>query len=69
MKGLKLRPINATTSALLLILIVYAALGTLFAITTPPWQNPDEPAHYNYVAHVANERQLPVLQMGDYDEA
>ena len=69
MKGLKLRPINATTSALLLILIVYASLGTLFAITTPPWQNPDEPAHYNYVAHVANERQLPVLQMGDYDEA
>ena len=64
-----LRPINATTSALLLILIVYAALGTLFAITTPPWQNPDEPAHYNYVAHVAIERQLPVLQMGDYDEA
>ena len=44
-------------------------MGTLFAITTPPWQNPDEPAHYNYVAHVANERQLPVLQMGDYDEA
>lgn len=61
--------INATVYTLLLILIVYAALGTLFAVKTPPWQNPDEPAHYNYVAHLATERKLPVLQMGDYDEA
>ena len=38
-------------------------------VTTPPWQNPDEPAHYNYIAHIATERQLPVLRMGDYDEA
>ena len=64
-----LRPINATASALLLILVVYAALGTLFAVKTPPWQNPDEPAHYNYIAHIATESQFPVLQMGDYDEA
>ncbi len=64
-----LRPINATASALLLILVIYAGLGTLFAVKTPPWQNPDEPAHYNYIAHIAGERQLPVLQMGDYDEA
>ena len=64
-----LRPINATASALLLILVVYAGLGTLFAVKTPPWQNPDEPAHYNYIAHIATEGQFPVLQMGDYDEA
>ena len=35
----------------------------------PPWQNPDEPAHYNYVAYLATEGKLPVLQMGDYDGA
>ncbi len=64
-----LRGTNATAYALLLILVVHAALGTLFAIKTPPWQNPDEPAHYNYIAHVARARQLPALQMGDYDEA
>ncbi len=63
-----LRGTNATAHALLFILIVHAALGTLFAIKTPPWQNPDEPAHYNYIAYVATERRLPALRMGDYDE-
>ena len=61
------RGIDATAYVLLSILIVYAALGTLFAFKTPPWQNPDEPAHYNYIAHVATERRLPALRMGDYD--
>ena len=60
---------GATSYTLLLILLVYLALASLFALKTPPWQNPDEPAHYNYVAYVATEWQLPVLQMGDYDEA
>jgi len=52
-----------------LILLAYLVLAALFASTTPAWQNPDEPAHYNYVAFVATEGRLPVLQMGDYDEA
>ena len=52
-----------------LLLLLYFLLAALFATTTPPWQNPDEPAHYNYVAFVATEGRLPVLQMGDYDEA
>ena len=69
MRGLLLIRSNATAYILLLILIVYGFLGTLFAVKTPPWQNPDEPAHFNYVGHVAIERQLPVLRMGDYDEA
>ncbi len=63
------RGIDATAYVLISVLIVYAALGTLFAIKTPPWQNPDEPAHYNYIAHLATERQFPVLRMGDYDGA
>ena len=67
MAGHMLRGRNATAFALLIILVVHAALGTLFAVKTPPWQNPDEPAHYNYIAHVATARQLPALQMGDYD--
>ncbi|MYC22292.1 MAG: DUF2142 domain-containing protein [Caldilineaceae bacterium SB0662_bin_25] len=68
MTGPMHRGIDATAYVLASILIVYAALGTLFAVTTPPWQNPDEPAHYNYIAHLATERRLPVLRMGDYDE-
>ncbi len=61
------RGFDATAYVLFAILFVYAALGTLFALTTPPWQNPDEPAHYNYIAHIATERRLPVLRMGDFD--
>ena len=61
--------IGATSYTLLLVLLVYLALVALFAFKTPPWQNPDEPAHYNYVAYLATEGKLPVLQMGDYDGA
>lgn len=62
-------PIFTIRNAQFAILFVYLLLAALFAITTPAWQNPDEPAHYNYVAFVAMEKRLPVLQMGDYDEA
>ena len=52
----------------LLILTVYAVLGGLYATTTPAWQAPDEPAHYNYVRQLAAGR-VPVMQMGDWDNA
>lgn len=55
--------------ALIVILVAYAALGTLYALLTPPWQVPDEPAHYNYVRYLVQEKRIPVLQMGDYDQA
>jgi hypothetical protein len=55
--------------ALAAIVVVYLALGALYAIRTPPWQVPDEPAHYNYVRYLVEERRLPVLQQGDYDQA
>ncbi|MCX6029664.1 MAG: glycosyltransferase family 39 protein [Chloroflexi bacterium] len=51
---------------LALVLLLYVALATLFAVFTPPWQAPDEPAHYNYVGYVAAHGDFPVLQMGDY---
>ncbi|MBN1937495.1 MAG: glycosyltransferase family 39 protein [Anaerolineae bacterium] len=57
------------TRALLLILVVYATLSTLYAVLTPPWQAPDEPAHYNYVRYLVEQKRFPVLQMGDYDQA
>ena len=53
---------------LVIILLVYLLLGTLFAWYTPDWQAPDEPAHYNYVRQLA-EGHLPVMAQGDYDEA
>jgi len=54
---------------LALILLLYFALGILFAVNTPAWQAPDEPAHYNYVRYLAEKGSFPVLHMGDYPHA
>jgi len=48
------------------IIAVYLALGTLYAAVTPPWQAPDEPAHYNYVRYLAEQHRFPILKPGDY---
>ena len=51
------------------IILAYVALAVGYALGTPPWNNPDEPAHYNYLRHIATTGQLPILQMGDYNFA
>ena len=51
---------------LLLIIVGYLAAGVCYAHFTPPWQAPDEPAHYNYVRYLVEKGRLPVLQRGDY---
>ncbi len=53
---------------LILIILIYLGVGTLYVINTPAWQAPDEPAHYNYVRQLAAGR-LPVIEPGDYDQA
>jgi 4-amino-4-deoxy-L-arabinose transferase-like glycosyltransferase len=50
----------------LVIVAIYCALGFAYAVETPKWQTPDEPAHYNYVVYLAENYRFPVLQMGDY---
>lgn len=47
---------------------VYLGLGMLFALRTPLWQAPDEPAHYNYVRQLVAGA-LPVIAPGDWDQA
>lgn len=54
---------------LLLAIITHAVISTLYAIYTPTWQIPDEPAHYNYIRQLAEGQGLPVMEMGDYDQA
>jgi hypothetical protein len=54
---------------LALILLVYLIVAGLFAIYTPPWQAPDEPAHYNYAAQIATDGCCPVIEPGDWDSA
>ena len=46
---------------LFLIIVIYLIVGTFYALLTPPWQTPDEPAHYNYVRFVAENLRYPVL--------
>jgi len=56
-----------TDWTLWVILAAYVALGALFAVRTPPWQAPDEPAHYNYVRQLAEGR-WPVIEPSDWDQ-
>lgn len=54
-------------AALTLIVAAYLVLAALYALRTPAWQAPDEPAHYNYIAQLA-DGDLPVLEMGDWQQ-
>ena len=55
--------------AILLILAGYLMAAVAYAIWTPAWQVPDEPAHYNYARYLAEHGRFPVLQAGDYPHA
>ena len=55
---------------LLGLLLAYLIVGSMFAILTPDWQVPDEPAHYNYARQIAERRRCcPVIEPGDWDQA
>ncbi|MHB1162863.1 MAG: DUF2142 domain-containing protein [Chloroflexota bacterium] len=57
----------AALAALWVIVVAGMALASGYALGVPPWNNPDEPAHYNYVRHVATTGELPELKPGDWD--
>lgn len=50
-------------------LMLCVALGVAYARTVTPFNNPDEPAHWNFVVHLATTGQLPILRPGDYPQA
>jgi hypothetical protein len=58
----------AATLIFLLILVAYLVMGVAYVFNTPPWQSPDEPAHYNYIKFIADNKSLPILEPGDYDQ-
>jgi len=51
------------------IVLIYVVLATLYAVYTPAWQAPDEPAHYNYIRYLAEQHRFPILKPGDYPGA
>jgi 4-amino-4-deoxy-L-arabinose transferase-like glycosyltransferase len=57
------------TILFMLLLLAYLVIGALFAIYTPAWQAPDEPAHYNYIAQLVQDGCCPVIEAGDWDSA
>ena len=60
-------PVGLRTGLAALVAL-YLLLAALYAWFTPAWQNPDEPAHNNYIRQLAESGSLPVLQPGDYDQ-
>jgi 4-amino-4-deoxy-L-arabinose transferase-like glycosyltransferase len=65
-----MRPrVSPSVAALLaIVVLLYLAIGTLYAILTPIWQVPDEPAHYNYIRSLAEGRGFPILEARDYTQ-
>jgi 4-amino-4-deoxy-L-arabinose transferase-like glycosyltransferase len=54
-----------------LVLVLFGLLASLYALLTPPWEAPDEPSHYLYVKHVAENWRppdTPVPQKGRFYE-
>lgn len=68
-EGQRQRETPLTWALLLTIVAVYLLLGAAYALRTPAWQAPDEPAHYNYIAQVAAVGCCPVIEPGDWDQA
>src|SRR5574340_892915 len=54
---------------LIAIVVLFLLIGGLYAALTPPWQAPDEPAHYNYIAQVAGHGCCPVITPSDWNAA
>lgn len=65
----RLTPRLISTVFLIAIMALYGVVSVLFAVRTPAWQTPDEPAHYNYIQQVAENGCCPIIEDGDWDQA
>ncbi|MBN1316302.1 MAG: glycosyltransferase family 39 protein [Anaerolineales bacterium] len=52
---------------LAVIILAYLSIGTLYAVITPDWQAPDEPAHYNVIRQFS-QGTWPRIDIGDYNQ-
>lgn len=44
---------------LVVLVLIYFILAVAYAVVTPPWETPDEPAHYQYVVQLAERWRPP----------
>ncbi len=61
--------LSAQRIGLIVVLGIYLILGVLYAIRTPDWQNPDEPAHVQVINQLDNDGCCAVIEDGDWDQA
>jgi 4-amino-4-deoxy-L-arabinose transferase-like glycosyltransferase len=52
---------------LAVIIVAYIIIGSLFSTRVPAWQNPDEPAHWNYTRQFVQTGRLPVIEPADWN--
>jgi hypothetical protein len=50
------------------ILLVYLLLAVAFSLVNPLFESPDEIFHYEYIRHIVDHRDLPVMQEGRLSE-
>lgn len=55
--------------AALALLAGYFVLVATYSVVTPPYEAPDEVAHFKYVVHLLRTHTLPVQRMGEMEEA
>lgn len=60
--------VSAHRLGLLLVLGITLIFGALYAVRTPDWQTPDEPAHLQVIAQLAADGCCPVIAPGDWDQ-
>lgn len=56
-------------AAVHLVVAAFVFLAAGYAVAIPPWNNPDEPAHFNYIRQLADHAELPILESGAWDAA
>jgi len=63
----KLGRIAAEHWAIIAITLIFIILGTVYNLTTPIFEAPDETSHFRYIKYLADGNGLPPLQVGDTD--
>lgn len=58
---------GAWRGALILLLAASFLKGLVWMASLPPWEGPDEPAHFAYVRTLAEEHRLPVFGPDQFD--
>ncbi len=49
---------------LIALVATYTAIALWYSVTTPAWEAPDEPSHFEFVTHLRQTGTLPVQELG-----